>query len=210
MFKRHSLFKSAAVVLLAVGGVLTSGCGTPTSHPNQINTFDSGTYDTLLLAHGALTSLQANVVTSYPKYVPTLNQAIAAYGVAYNAYAAFRSAPATQNEVTITINNLTVAIVALENAFQADMQVQPATVAQIRRRAIRLRSHAAQAGFSISDLLTELEIAAAVAQTIPQSGPYARIASLIIQTTSAALAAETAAAGQPIDLSLIQPWPAVQ
>jgi hypothetical protein len=209
MFKR-SLSKWAAVALPTLGILLTCGCGTPASHPNQVSAFDGGTYNTLLLAHGALTSLQANVVTSYPKYIPIFNQATAAYAVAYNAYASFRKAPATQLEVSVTINNLTVAIVALENSFQTDIQASPAKVGQIRRRSIRIRSNAAQAGFSVSDLLTELEIAAAVANTIPKTSPYARMAELIIQTTSAALAAEMAAAGQPIDLTLIQPWPAVQ
>ncbi len=209
MFKQLSL-KSAAVALPIIAILATCGCGTTTSHPNQVSAFDGGTYDTLLLAHGALTSLQANVVTSYPKYIPIFNQATAAYGVAYNTYVAFRTAPATQSEVSVTINNLTVAIIALENSFQTDMQASPASVAKIRRRANRIRSNVAQDGISVSDLLTELEIASAVAETIPKSGPYAKMAELVIQTTSAALAAETAAAGQPIDLTLIQPWAPLQ
>ncbi len=208
MFKKS--FTWAAVALPVISIIFASGCGTQTSHPNQINAFDGKTYDTLLLAHGALVSLEASVTTSYPKYTPTFNQAAAAYEAAYTTYVSFRSTPTTQAEVAVTINNLTVAIVAIENAFQADMRASMASIADIRARAKRIRSAAAHNGISVSELLTELEIATAVASTIPQTGAYAKLAAMIILTTSAALAAETAAAGQPIDLSLIQPIAAIQ
>ena len=205
----HS-FKWAAVALPVLGILFASGCGTQTSHPNQINAFDGATYDSLLLAHGALTSLQANVTVSYPKYAPIFNQASGSYNAAYTAYSAFRIQPASQGEVSVMIGNLTIAIVALENVFQSDMQASPANVASVRAHAKRLRTSAKQAGVTVSDILTELEIAAAVAHTIPQTGPYAALAEMVIESTSAALAAEIAATGQPIDLSLIQPIPAIQ
>jgi len=205
MFPR--LFKWAAVVLPVMSVMFASGCGSQPTHPNQINAFDGDTFDTLLLAHGALTSLESNVTTSYPKYVPIFNQAAAAYGLAYTTYASFRTSPATQAQVTVTMDNLTVAIVALEDAFETDMQASTASIAEIRARAKHVRS---SAGISISDLLTELEIAAAIANTIPQTGPYAKLAQIVIQTTIAALAAESAAVGQPIDLTLIQLIPAIQ
>jgi hypothetical protein len=201
--------KWAAVALPVLGLLIAGGCGTQTSHPNQINAFDGATYDSLLLAHGALTSLEANVKVSYPKYVPIFNQASAAYNAAYAAYADFRVQPASQAEVAVMIGNLTVAVVALENVFQSDMQAAPASVADVRKHAKRLRTSAKQAGVTVSDILTELEIAAAVAHTIPQAGPYAALAEMVIESTSAALAAEIAAAGQPIDLSLVQPIPAI-
>ena len=209
MFKT-SFFKWAAVVLPVLGFVFSTGCGSQASHPNQISAFDGATYDSLLLAHGAMASLEASITTSYPKYVPMFNQANAAYSAAFAAYSTFRTAPTTQAEVTVTINNLTVAIVALENAFQIDMQASATKVAEIRARAKRLRGSAAKAGVSVSDILTELEVAAAVAQTIPQAGPYAKLAALVMQTTSAAIVAETSAAGQPIDLTIITPMPAIQ
>ena len=89
------------------------------------------------------------------------------------------------------------------------MQLSPSTVAQVRAHAKRLRHSAAQAGLSVSDLLTELEIAAAVARTIPQASPYAQLAQVVIQTTASALAAELSQVGLPIDLSLIPPIPAL-
>jgi hypothetical protein len=202
--------KWAAAALPVLGLLFASGCSTQTSHPNQINAFDGATYDTMLLAHGALTSLGANVTASYPKDAPIFNQASASYNAALAAYSAFRVQPASQAEVSVMIGNLTVAIVALENAFQTDMQASPANVASIRAHAKRVRASAEQAGVTVSDILTELEIAAAVAHTIPQTGPYAAMAEMVIESTSAALAAEIAVTGQPIDLSLIQPIPAIQ
>jgi hypothetical protein len=205
----HS-FKWAAVALPVFGFLFASGCGTQTSHPNQINAFDGATYDSLLLAHGALTSIKANVTASYPKYAPIFNQAAASYNAAYTAYSDFRVQPASQAEVAVMIGNLTVAIVALENVFQFDMQASPASVANVRAHAKRLRASAKQAGVTISDILTELEIAAAVAHTISQAGPYAALAEMVIESTSAAMTAEIAATGQPIDLSLIQPIAPIQ
>jgi hypothetical protein len=208
MFKT-SFYQWAAVALPVLGLVFASGCGSQSSHPNQISTFDGATYDSMLLAHGAMTSLGASITTSYPKYVPIFNQANAAYGAAFAAYSTFRTTPTTQAEVAVTINNLTVAIVAIENAFQLDMQASTTKVAEIRARAKRLRGSAAKAGLTVSDILTELEVSAAIAQTIPQAGPYAKLAALVMQTTSAAIVAETSAAGQAIDLTFIQPMPSI-
>ena len=206
----HKSFKWAAVVLPVLALLIASACGTPASHPNQINAFDGATYDSLLLAHGALTSLKTQVSTTYPKYAPIFNEASAAYGTAYTTYVSFRTAPNTQAEVAVVIGNLTIAIVALENAVQADMQASPKDVAAIRAHARRLRTSASQSGITVSDILTELEIAAAVAHTIPQAGPYAALAQVVIQSTSAALAAEAAEVGQPIDMTLIQPITTIQ
>jgi hypothetical protein len=205
----HS-FKWAAAALPVLGILLASACSIQPSHPNQINAFDGATYDTLLLTHGALTSLEASVTASYPKYAPMFNQAAASYTAAYTAYVGFRIQPASQAEVSVMMGNLTVSIIALENALQSGMQASPAKMASVRAHAKRLRTSAKQAGVTISDILTELEIAAAVARTISQTGPYAALAEIVIESTSAALAAEIAAAGQPIDPSLIQPIPSIQ
>jgi hypothetical protein len=63
---------------------------------------------------------------------------------------------------------------------------------------------------SISDILTELEIAAAVARTIPPAAPYAILAELVIGATSQAVAADTAASGHAIDLTTISPITPIQ
>jgi hypothetical protein len=196
--------KSAALVLPLFSFLLVGGCGTQPSHPNQINTFDGATYDVLTLAHGALTSLRAEVFVSYPKYTPLFDEAAAAYTVAFNAYSVFRVNANNQAELTVVIDNLTVSIIALENAFQADLHVSPQEVLSVRRKATKIRL-AIGTRLTVSDILTELEIAAAVARSVPAAQPYAALAQLVISATSQALAAEMASSGQAIDLATIQP-----
>jgi len=199
--------KLAAFSLPVLSLILATGCGSQPSHPNQINAFDGASYDSLTLAHAALTSIQAGVFVSYPKYTAVFNEAAAAYGTAYNAYSLYRVNPNEQAELSVQLNNLTVSIVSLENAFQADLKASPQDVVTIQKKAKKLRQ---TAGVAVSDILTELEIAAAVARTIPAASPYAGLAELVINATSQALAAEISASGQPIDLTTIQPLPQIQ
>jgi hypothetical protein len=203
----HNLirFRSFVAVFSVACVVLATGCGTQPAHPNQLNTFDGAAYDTLTLAHGALTSLRAQVSVSYPKYTPLFNEAAESYAATYSAYALYRTNPADTAAMTVAISNLTVSILALENSFQTDMQVPPSVVTSIRKKADSFRARAAGQKVTVSDILTELEIAAAIARTIPAASVYAGIASMVIEATSEALAAESASAGQPIDLTTIQP-----
>jgi hypothetical protein len=106
----------------------------------------------------------------------------------------------------LAIANLTVSVVGLESSFQSDMNASPAAVANIQGRARKIR---ATARVSISDILTELEIAAAIARTIPPAAPYAILAELVIGATSQAVAAESAASGHAIDLMTIAPIAAI-
>jgi hypothetical protein len=196
--KPKFLFAAAPVLAFAV---LFSGCNTQPDHPNQINAFDGATYDSLTVAHGALTYLRASISSSYPKYVPLFNQAAAAYATAVNAYSLFRLNPQSQAAVPVDVSNLTVSIVALENAFQADMAVSPQEVLQVNSKAKRIR--AAASNVTLSDILTELEVAAAIAETVPAAQPYAALASIVIAATQQALAAEAAVSGQPIDITTL-------
>jgi hypothetical protein len=186
--------------------VLTIGCGTQPNHPNQLNTFDGATYDTLTVAHGALGSLRAQISASYPKYVPQFNQAASAYEVAFQAYSLYRTDQSNQSQLSLAIANLTVSVIGLESTFQSDMNASPAALANVQSRAKKMR---AAARVSISDILTELEIAAAVARTIPPAAPYAILAELVIGATSQAVAAESAASGHAIDLTTIAPIAAI-
>jgi hypothetical protein len=200
--------KLAAFVLPVFSLLLAGGCGTQPPHPNQINAFDGATYDTLTLAHGALTSLRAQVFVSYPKYAPLFNEAASAYTVAFNAYSLYRVNANNQAELAVAIDNLTVSIISLENSFQADMHVSPQEVLSVRKKATKIRVSIGTK-LSVSDILTELEIAAAVARSVPAAAPYAALAQLVIGATSQALAAEMAASGQAIDLTTIQPLAAI-
>ncbi len=205
-------FKLAASSFAMAAAFLTmTGCKTQPDHPNQVNTFDGGTYDTLTLAHGALESLRVQVQGTYPQYAATFNQAAAAYSTAFDAYSLYRSAATatSQAQVSVEIGNLAVSLVVLENAFEADLHVSTATDAAIRAKAGRIRA-AAGTDVSVADILTELEIAAAIAESIPQAKPYAALAAMVIAATNEALSSEAAQAGQPIDLSTIQPLATIQ
>jgi hypothetical protein len=186
--------------------LMATGCGTQPNHPNQLDTFDGATYDSLTLAHAALSSLRTQISAGYPKYVPQFNQAASAYAVAFQSYSLYRTDRSNASQLSLAIANLTVSVTGLEAVFQDDMQASPAAVANVQSRAMKIR---ATARVSISDIFTELQIAAAVAQTIPAAAPYAMLAQLVIDATRQALAAQTAAASQPIDLSAISPVPAI-
>lgn len=201
-FTRLRSFLAVASVVCVV---FATGCGTQTPHPNQLSAFDGASYDTLTLTHGALTSLRAQVAVSYPKYAPVFNQAAGSYAAAYDAYAVYRSNPKDPAALTVAVANLTVSLVALENSFQSDLQPSPALVKSVHDKARTLKARAAGQKLTVSDVLTELEIAAAIARAIPATQSYAGIASMVIAATSEALAEESASAGQPINLSTIQP-----
>ncbi|MBV9158442.1 MAG: hypothetical protein JO097_19435 [Acidobacteriaceae bacterium] len=203
----HLKFTALAVVATAV--LISTGCKSQPAHPNQLNTFDGATYDSLTLAHGALASLRVQISTSYPKYAPLFNEAEVTYSTAYEAYSLYRVKSSNQAQISVAISNLAVAIAALENAFQSDLHVAPKVILDFRHRALVIRTAAGQ-NISISDILTALEIAAAVAQTVPPAAPYAALATIVIEATQQALAAQSAASGQPIDLSTIQPLAPIQ
>jgi hypothetical protein len=206
----HKL-KLAVSFFAIIAAVLTIfGCHTLPNHPNQINTFDGASYDSFTVAHGALTSLRVEISSNYRKYTGQFNEAAAAYSTAFAAYSAYRIAASSSNQaqVSAAMQNLTLSIVVLENAFESDLHVPPASSHEIRVRAARIRA-ASGSNASVADILTELEIAAAIAEAIPQVQPYARLAAIVIAATDAALNAEEAAAGQAIDLSTLRPIPSV-
>ncbi|MBV9405034.1 MAG: hypothetical protein JO211_06800 [Acidobacteriaceae bacterium] len=201
----------AAFALATTAAVLTTtGCKSQPDHPNQLNKFDGATYDALTLAHGALTSMSASISGTYPQYTAKFNQAAAAYATAFQGYALYRTAATGANEtqVAAAIQNLTASIVVLENAFETDMNVSTETMDRLRKRAAQIRDGAG-ANVSVADILTALEIAASIAETVPSARPYAALAAMVIAATDAALTAESVQTGQPIDLSTIQPVPQI-
>ncbi len=196
-------------VAMISASIIFTGCNTQPNHPNQISAFDGACYDSLTLAHGALASLRGQLQADYPQYASAFNQAVASYSVALDAYSLYRAAPKSEADVTVDIGNLTVSIVSLENAFESDLHVSAASVLKIRARATKMRQ-AAGPNVPAIDILTELEVAAAVAEAVPAAKPYAQLAAVVIAATQSALAAEQSAAGQPIDLSTIQPVSPIQ
>ncbi|HLH37367.1 MAG TPA: hypothetical protein VKX41_22045 [Alloacidobacterium sp.] len=206
MFRKTTSIVAAAPLL--AWALLFSGCNSQPSHPNQINAFDGACYNSLTAARAALEYLRSSIASTYPKYTALFNEAAASYTAAVSIYTLYRTNPSDQAAVSANIANLTVSIVALENAFQADMQVPPQTAQQVRNQAEKIRA-SARANVTLSDILTELEIAAAVARTVPAAAPYAQLASVVISATAQAVAAETAIAGQPIDLTTLAAIPPI-
>lgn len=206
MFSKRKL-SLAGIVIVPI--IFSTGCNTQPYHPNQVNAFDGATYNSLTLAHAALTSLRAEVSGAFPQHKPIFNEAAAGYAAAFQAYTVFRSQPEGKAALSQALTQLTVDIISLENAFAADLHSNPETTVAIRRRASRVRAQFGR-NVTVSDILTELKIAAAIAETIPAAQPYSALASIVINATNQALSAENATAGQPIDLNAIQPVPLVQ
>lgn len=205
-----SKFKVAIFTLfLLTLTISTVACNTQPSHPNQINTFDGASYDSLTVAHAALASFRVQVSTTDRQYVSVFNEAAGAYATGFNAYSLYRTTQGNQAEVSVAIANLTISIVSLENAIQAALHVSPQAVLKVRAKAAKVRA-AASPRISISDILTELEIAASIAQTVVGTQPYASLAAIVIDAARQALAAQASGSGQAIDLSTIQPIALIQ
>ncbi|MBV9222499.1 MAG: hypothetical protein JOZ45_22440 [Acidobacteriaceae bacterium] len=200
MFSKLKLATAAASLLLAT--FTTTGCHVQSPHPNQINTFDGAAYDTMILAHGALTALRASIATDFPHYAPEFNKAVDTYNAAVVMYSAYRSSSEVEPSVSNALGNLAVSITALEGALVSDLHVDAQRSAQVRKAAQKIRARA-NAHITIADVLAELEIAASIAAAVPATEGYATLAKVIIDATGAALVAEQAEAGKPIRLDAI-------
>ena len=194
---------SVAGTLTLIAGILcTAGCHNQPVHPDQINVFDGATYDSLTLAHGVLTSLRASIPQNYPRYQPAFNDSVKAYNDALAAYALYRD---TRNDggVASSLQDLTLSVVLLETALQSELHIAPSHTAALRQAALHIRTRAARANVNVSDILAALQIASAIAQTVPAAAPYYPLARTIIDATTFALNTEEAEAGKPIDLLTI-------
>jgi ABC-type Fe3+-siderophore transport system permease subunit len=203
------LLKLTLAAIFVAVLIFCTGCNNQPKHPNQINTFDGASYDSLTAAHAALASLRTSISTTHRGYIAPFNEAASAYSTAFTAYSVYRTNQAGDTPVTVAIANLTVSIVALENTFQSDMKASPAQVQQVRMQAAKVRARV-RSQITVSDILTELEIAASIASTIPATQPYSGLAAIVIKMTQQSLAALGANSGQAIDLSTIQPLAPIQ
>jgi hypothetical protein len=200
IFPKLKLATAAASLLLAT--FMTTGCHLQSPHPNQVNTFDGAAYDTMMLAHGALISLRVSIAADFPHYVPEFNKAVEAYNAAVVIYSAYRSSSDIEPSLSAALGNLAVGITSLESALVSDLRVDDEHAADVRKAAQKIRARA-NVHITVADVLTELEIAASLAATIPSSEAYAALAKAVINATGAALIAEQAGAGKPIRLDAI-------
>ena len=193
---------AAAAASLLVATFMTAGCHVQSSHPNQINAFDGGAYDTMMLAHGALTSLRASMATDFPQYVPEFNQTVEAYNTAVVVYAAYRNSTQDETSVSAALGSLAVGVTSLESALVSDLHVDGQHAAQVRKAAQRIRARAS-ARMTVADILTELEMAASIAAVVPSTADYATLAKVIVDATGAALSAEQTFADKAIQIDTI-------
>ena len=191
---------AAACLLLAT--LTTTGCHVQSTHPNQVNTFDGAAYDTMTLAHGALTSLRVSIATDFPRYAPEFNKAVEAYNATVVVYSAYRISADNQLPLSAALGNLAVGITSLESTLVSDLHVDAKHSAQVRKAAQKIRARASM-HITVADVLTELEIAASLAAVVPSTEEYATLAKVIVDATGAALSAEQAVDGKPIQLDTI-------
>ena len=189
--------------------IFCTGCSNQPIHPNQINSFDGATYDSLTVAHAALVSLRASVTATHQQYTMPFNEAVQTYATAYSAYATYRAAQSDEPALVLALANLTTSIRSLEQTLQTDMKASPADMFRAKAQAEQFHASIGRR-FSVSQILTDLEVAAAVAAAIPATQPYSTIAQIVLQMANDALAAFGASSGQPIDLSTIQPIAPIQ
>jgi hypothetical protein len=202
MISKRLLGPLASTLALAALLFCTAGCTPPPVHPNQFDSFDGAAYDSLTVAHAALSSLRTSIGDEFPQYTHAFNEAADAYNKGVTSYTTFRS---THDELGIhtDLQSLTVALVLLETEIQSGFHATPSQSNSVRASAGRIRARAAQAHVTVSDILTELEIATALAQTVPSAGPYARLARAVITATADAISAQQLYSGKPIDLQTL-------
>jgi len=181
----------------------------PPTHPNAINDFDGKTYDSLLLAHTAMASMREKIRTQYKQFIPTFNTVAHTYSLAYDGYALYRTAP-DQNaaKTSLLVSNLATSVAALEHDITNRLPYDPkkATVVVEKAKARRGRmANRPRYEMNLVDILTALQVGSQIAQTVPVVGPYAVIASMVIDATKSAVNSSKWSSGKPIDLALIAP-----
>ena len=146
--------------------------------------------------------IRESVSQDYPMYSSMFNGAAAAYNKAVVGYALYRDSK-QEGSVAANIQDLTMALVLLETTIQGDLHVDPRRTGAVRAQAGKLRSQAAKQHVEVSDILTELEIAASVAQTVLSTQAYSGLAEMVIKATAGALEAEQACSGKPIEMNAL-------
>lgn len=199
MPKRIHFALGAAV--LAAAALITTGCKPQSNHPNQLNRFDGAAYDSLVLAHGSLVSLKTSVQQQYPALAPDFNKVAEAYNTAVAAYSIYRMTGATEGAMSTALHNLTLSLVLLVGEVEINLHrtdLRPAT-AKI----------SAQTDYSASELLTALQLAAAIASLVPATQAEAQAAEAILAATRQALTEWRAVANAPINLAWLTPIDAI-
>jgi hypothetical protein len=197
-FFRSTLAVAATTIALG----LLAGCRIQVNHPGQISSFDGAAYDALTLTHGALSSLRAPVITTYPKLAGTYNRVADAYDRAVEMYKLFRTHGSSESTLSVALADVVVALGSLEVDLQGTLNV-PADRTEARAAQHRLAARNAKArlsgAFSIQTLMAELQVAATIATAVRGDDAQMRAANVILQATREAVTEWDAVANQPIN-----------
>lgn len=121
--------KIAAAVLAVV---LMSGCAAHVNHPGSANTFDSDTYDTLLVTNATITQTKVELTQGafsadqVPLVKTALNTLITAYDEADTVYIVYHTAALAGTATTDQQTAVTAAITKVNSAASALVSVRGA------------------------------------------------------------------------------------
>jgi hypothetical protein len=128
---KRSIFGGNALMKLryAVLAFLLVGCAAKVIHPGAANSFDSSSYDTLLVAHSVIESTKADLAANkFPAAISgnvktALNGLITAYDASDTAYLAYHAAavsgaatPSQVSSVTQSLQSVNAATASLTAA----------------------------------------------------------------------------------------------
>jgi hypothetical protein len=117
------------VLAVALGCCLLLGCAAGQIHPGAANTFDSSTYDVLIVTQSVINTTKADLAANSfpasiaPKVKTAVNALSTAYDTALNVYVTYHNAaiagtatPAQATAVTTAVQNVNMATTALNAA----------------------------------------------------------------------------------------------
>lgn len=110
-----------AVLALGLGGCTKAY----QAHPGSVNTFDSVSYDSVLVAHSVIESTKTDLAngvfpaTIAPKVKTALNDLVASYNIADSAYQAYHAAAVAGTATTSQANAVTSGLAQVGTATAA-------------------------------------------------------------------------------------------
>ena len=105
--------------------LLLAGCKAYQTHPGSVNTFDSVSYDSVLVAHSVIESTKTDLANNVfsaavaPKVKAALNDLVTAYNIADSAYQAYHAAAVAGTATTSQANAVTAGLAQVGTASEA-------------------------------------------------------------------------------------------
>lgn len=139
--------KSIPVFVLAGVMMAVGGCNKAALHPGAIDSFDSSTYDALIVAQATIEPLRADFEDGAiaPSTKPNLNAAIESYNVAEVAWQAYHAGGANQAALQTALDELVAVIANLRTLLPPPVAARAVAAARLAAAANAGRPLAAQA-----------------------------------------------------------------